>query len=156
MSQLIPALCVFYFAVDCLDPTCSGRGVCVRGECHCFVGWGGPGCESPRASCMEQCSGHGTFLADTNTCNCDHNWTGHDCSTGQNSGRFLIVLVLINNTNTRMYGNTSDSESKIGCKLQFRLTLPTLTSTNTELKQILISVKQRDWTNSCKFRFCTF
>uniref|UniRef100_A0A8C2AGN6 Teneurin-4 n=1 Tax=Cyprinus carpio TaxID=7962 RepID=A0A8C2AGN6_CYPCA len=67
--------------VDCLDPTCSGRGVCVRGECHCFVGWGGPGCESPRASCMEQCSGHGTFLADTNTCNCDHNWTGHDCST---------------------------------------------------------------------------
>ncbi|XP_056114737.1 teneurin-4 isoform X1 [Rhinichthys klamathensis goyatoka] len=67
--------------VDCLDPTCSGRGVCVRGECHCFVGWGGPGCESPRASCMEQCSGHGTFLADTNTCNCDPNWTGHDCST---------------------------------------------------------------------------
>ncbi|XP_067220865.1 teneurin-4 isoform X4 [Chanodichthys erythropterus] len=67
--------------VDCLDPTCSGRGVCVRGECHCFVGWGGPGCESPRASCMEQCSGHGTFLADTNSCNCDPNWTGHDCST---------------------------------------------------------------------------
>ncbi|KAI9548021.1 Teneurin-4 [Dissostichus eleginoides] len=67
--------------VDCMDPTCSGRGVCVQGECHCFVGWGGPGCESPRASCMDQCSGHGAFLADTGTCSCDPNWTGHDCST---------------------------------------------------------------------------
>ncbi|XP_063060855.1 teneurin-4 isoform X2 [Engraulis encrasicolus] len=67
--------------VDCLDPTCSGRGVCVRGECHCFAGWGGAGCESPRASCMDQCSGHGAFLAETGTCNCDPNWTGHDCST---------------------------------------------------------------------------
>lgn len=71
--------------VDCLDPTCSGRGVCVQGECHCFVGWGGPGCESPRASCMDQCSGHGAFLADTGTCSCDPNWTGHDCSTGESS-----------------------------------------------------------------------
>uniref|UniRef100_A0A8C4Z0B6 Teneurin transmembrane protein 4 n=1 Tax=Gadus morhua TaxID=8049 RepID=A0A8C4Z0B6_GADMO len=67
--------------LDCLDPTCSGRGVCVRGECHCFVGWGGPGCESPRASCMDQCSGHGTFLPETGTCGCDPKWTGHDCST---------------------------------------------------------------------------
>uniref|UniRef100_A0A8C5FST6 Teneurin transmembrane protein 4 n=1 Tax=Gadus morhua TaxID=8049 RepID=A0A8C5FST6_GADMO len=69
--------------LDCLDPTCSGRGVCVRGECHCFVGWGGPGCESPRASCMDQCSGHGTFLPETGTCGCDPKWTGHDCSTGE-------------------------------------------------------------------------
>lgn len=76
-------LCVKTLLVDCLDPTCSGRGVCVQGECHCFVGWGGPGCESPRASCMDQCSGHGAFLADTGTCSCDPNWTGHDCSTGK-------------------------------------------------------------------------
>lgn len=91
------AVCSMFFfcAVDCLDPTCSGRGVCVRGECHCFVGWGGPGCESPRASCMEQCSGHGTFLADTNTCNCDPNWTGHDCSTGQCSGRMTKCPMLL-------------------------------------------------------------
>ncbi|XP_055734292.1 teneurin-4-like isoform X6 [Salvelinus fontinalis] len=67
--------------VDCLDPTCSGRGVCVRGECHCFVGWGGSGCENTRASCMDQCSGHGAFLTDTGTCSCDPNWTGHDCAT---------------------------------------------------------------------------
>lgn len=68
----------------------------MRGECHCFVGWGGPGCESPRASCMEQCSGHGTFLADTNTCNCDPNWTGHDCSTGQYCGHKATMAVLVN------------------------------------------------------------
>ncbi|XP_035288814.1 teneurin-4 isoform X4 [Anguilla anguilla] len=67
--------------VDCLDPTCSGRGVCVRGECHCTVGWGGSSCEDPRASCMDQCSGHGAFLPEIGTCSCDPNWSGHDCST---------------------------------------------------------------------------
>ncbi|XP_048837963.1 teneurin-4 isoform X3 [Brienomyrus brachyistius] len=67
--------------VDCLDPTCSGRGVCVRGQCHCLAGWGGPGCESARTSCLDQCSGHGTFLPDTGTCSCHPHWTGQDCST---------------------------------------------------------------------------
>lgn len=81
--------------VDCLDPTCSGRGVCVQGECHCFVGWGGPGCESPRASCMDQCSGHGAFLADTGTCSCDPNWTGHDCSTGESFPQMRINICRI-------------------------------------------------------------
>uniref|UniRef100_A0A2K5WSX6 EGF-like domain-containing protein n=1 Tax=Macaca fascicularis TaxID=9541 RepID=A0A2K5WSX6_MACFA len=66
--------------VDCMDPTCSGRGVCVRGECHCSVGWGGTNCETPRATCLDQCSGHGTFLPDTGLCSCDPSWTGHDCS----------------------------------------------------------------------------
>uniref|UniRef100_A0A8C6ZC92 Teneurin transmembrane protein 4 n=1 Tax=Nothoprocta perdicaria TaxID=30464 RepID=A0A8C6ZC92_NOTPE len=70
----------FSYAVDCMDPTCSGRGVCVRGECHCSVGWGGTNCETPRATCLDQCSGHGTFLPDTGLCSCDPNWTGHDCS----------------------------------------------------------------------------
>ncbi|KAB0377440.1 hypothetical protein FD755_011884 [Muntiacus reevesi] len=66
--------------LDCMDPTCSGRGVCVRGECHCSVGWGGASCETPRATCLDQCSGHGTFLPDTGLCSCDPSWTGHDCS----------------------------------------------------------------------------
>ncbi|XP_069496010.1 teneurin-4 isoform X4 [Ambystoma mexicanum] len=66
--------------VDCMDPTCSGRGVCVRGECHCAVGWGGTNCETTRATCLDQCSGHGTFSAETGLCNCDPSWTGHDCS----------------------------------------------------------------------------
>lgn len=69
-------------AVDCLDPTCSGRGVCVRGECHCSVGWGGTNCETPRATCLDQCTGHGTFLPETGLCSCDPSWTGHDCSIG--------------------------------------------------------------------------
>uniref|UniRef100_A0A8C6XMS0 EGF-like domain-containing protein n=1 Tax=Naja naja TaxID=35670 RepID=A0A8C6XMS0_NAJNA len=68
-------------SLDCMDPTCSGRGVCVRGECHCSVGWGGANCETPRATCLDQCSGHGTFLSETGLCTCDPNWTGHDCST---------------------------------------------------------------------------
>ncbi|XP_041440534.1 teneurin-4 isoform X7 [Xenopus laevis] len=67
--------------VDCIDPTCSGRGVCVRGECHCALGWGGASCENPRATCLDQCSGHGTFQVETGVCSCDPNWTGHDCST---------------------------------------------------------------------------
>nr|XP_060627189.1 teneurin-4 isoform X4 [Anolis sagrei ordinatus] len=66
--------------VDCMDPTCSGRGVCVRGECHCSVGWGGTNCEAPRATCLDQCSGHGTFVPETGLCTCDPSWTGHDCS----------------------------------------------------------------------------
>ncbi|XP_048400349.1 teneurin-1 isoform X3 [Stegostoma tigrinum] len=66
---------------DCLDPTCSGHGVCVQSVCHCAAGWGGLKCEVPAAVCHEQCSGHGTLSPETNTCNCDHNWTGPDCST---------------------------------------------------------------------------
>lgn len=74
---------LLHVTVDCMDPTCSGRGVCVRGECHCSVGWGGTNCETPRATCLDQCSGHGTFLPDTGLCSCDPSWTGHDCSIGK-------------------------------------------------------------------------
>ncbi|XP_071426718.1 teneurin-2 isoform X8 [Pithys albifrons albifrons] len=66
--------------VDCLDPTCSNHGVCVNGECLCSPGWGGVNCELPRAQCPDQCSGHGTYLADTGLCSCDPNWMGPDCS----------------------------------------------------------------------------
>ena len=33
------------FLVDCADPTCSGRGKCLHGECHCTRGWTGTSCE---------------------------------------------------------------------------------------------------------------
>ncbi|CAI5793784.1 teneurin-1-like, partial [Podarcis lilfordi] len=66
---------------DCLDPMCSGHGVCVQGECHCSMGWGGVSCETSLPICQEQCSGHGSFLLDTGVCNCDPKWTGSDCST---------------------------------------------------------------------------
>ena len=31
--------------VDCADPSCSGRGKCLHGECHCSRGWTGTSCE---------------------------------------------------------------------------------------------------------------
>uniref|UniRef100_A0A3Q3G231 Teneurin transmembrane protein 3 n=1 Tax=Labrus bergylta TaxID=56723 RepID=A0A3Q3G231_9LABR len=66
--------------VDCIDPSCSAHGVCIHGECHCQPGWGGASCEIAKAMCPDQCSGHGTHNAETNTCTCDQNWTGPDCS----------------------------------------------------------------------------
>ncbi|XP_040892180.1 teneurin-3-like [Toxotes jaculatrix] len=66
--------------VDCIDPSCSAHGVCIHGECHCQPGWGGASCEIAKAMCPDQCSGHGTYVAETSTCTCDQNWTGPDCS----------------------------------------------------------------------------
>uniref|UniRef100_A0A672Y236 Teneurin transmembrane protein 3 n=1 Tax=Sphaeramia orbicularis TaxID=375764 RepID=A0A672Y236_9TELE len=66
--------------VDCIDPSCSAHGVCIHGECHCQPGWGGASCEIAKAMCPDQCSGHGTYNAETSTCTCDQNWTGPDCS----------------------------------------------------------------------------
>lgn len=70
-------------AVDCIDPSCSAHGVCIHGECHCQPGWGGASCEIAKAMCPDQCSGHGTYNAETSTCTCNQNWTGPDCSLGR-------------------------------------------------------------------------
>lgn len=77
--------CVFgcVSAVDCVDPLCSGRGVCVRGECVCSAGWGGESCETALPACKEQCSGHGTYQAQTGVCVCEQGWSGDDCSIGE-------------------------------------------------------------------------
>lgn len=70
--------------VDCVDPQCGGHGVCVRGECVCSAGWAGVSCDDPLPACQEQCSGHGTYLPESDTCACQPNWTGPDCYTGKN------------------------------------------------------------------------
>ncbi|KAA8588513.1 hypothetical protein FQN60_009858 [Etheostoma spectabile] len=69
--------------VDCIDPQCGGHGVCVRGECVCSAGWAGVSCDDPLPACQEQCSGHGTYLPESDTCTCQPNWTGPDCYTGK-------------------------------------------------------------------------
>ncbi|XP_031415980.1 teneurin-3 isoform X6 [Clupea harengus] len=66
--------------VDCLDPTCSGHGTCIHGECHCNPGWGGTSCEILKTMCPDQCSGHGTYQAESATCACHTDWSGPDCS----------------------------------------------------------------------------
>lgn len=73
-------------AVDCVDPQCGGHGVCVRGECVCSAGWAGVSCDDPLPACQEQCSGHGTYLPESDTCTCQPNWTGPDCYTGKSWG----------------------------------------------------------------------
>lgn len=72
--------------VDCVDPQCGGHGVCVRGECVCSAGWTGVNCDDPLPACQEQCSGHGTYLPESDTCACQPNWTGPDCYTGKTCG----------------------------------------------------------------------
>jgi len=78
---------------------CSNKGLCDRksGECECFDGYEGHACQ--RASCPNDCSGHGTCetiaeLAEdefdniyalwdkdmTMGCKCDAGYTGADCS----------------------------------------------------------------------------
>jgi len=79
---------------------CSNKGICDRkaGECECFDGYEGSACQ--RASCPNECSGHGTCehvktlaaldfdnLYDlwdaemTMGCQCDPGYSGPDCST---------------------------------------------------------------------------
>ncbi|XP_022122591.2 teneurin-m isoform X2 [Pieris rapae] len=73
----------FCAEVDCPHPTCSGHGFCIEGSCVCKKGWKGLDCatmDKDALQCLPDCSGHGTFDVDTQTCSCHARWSGDDCS----------------------------------------------------------------------------
>ena len=85
---LLLLVCVYLQTsiVDCLDPDCSGHGICVNGMCLCGKGWKGADCselEVDSRKCLPDCSGHGTFLIESQSCRCEPGWTGLDCSQGK-------------------------------------------------------------------------
>ncbi|XP_038213466.1 teneurin-m isoform X5 [Zerene cesonia] len=69
--------------VDCPHPTCSGHGFCIEGVCVCKKGWKGGDCatmDTDALQCLPDCSGHGAFDVETQTCTCHARWSGEDCS----------------------------------------------------------------------------
>ncbi|XP_050443335.1 teneurin-m isoform X3 [Adelges cooleyi] len=73
----------FCSEVDCANPNCSGHGVCVEGTCICKKGWKGASCDEmdkDAIQCLPDCTGHGTFDLESQTCQCEPMWSGDDCS----------------------------------------------------------------------------
>lgn len=87
------SLAEFGCLVDCPHPTCSGHGFCFEGNCICKKGWKGLDCavmDKDALQCLPDCSGHGSFDLETQTCTCEPKWSGDDCSKG-----VCVVLVVI-------------------------------------------------------------
>jgi hypothetical protein len=69
-------------------------GVCVEGTCICKKGWKGVNCDEmdkDALQCLPDCSGHGTFDLEAQTCQCEPMWSGEDCSKGK---IYFLVLFL--------------------------------------------------------------
>lgn len=94
-NMTIPCPFPFYTSsADCLDPSCSGHGTCVNGQCYCKAGWQAEDCgtvDQQVYQCLPGCSEHGTYDLETATCVCDRHWTGHDCSQGKIGGIFNLL-----------------------------------------------------------------
>ena len=88
MSGLLTHL--FVTTVTCIDPSCSGNGLCHLGKCVCYKGFKGDHCQLPDKLnlthlCARDCSGHGQFDWDTGQCICQRFFTGKDCEKGKGS-----------------------------------------------------------------------
>lgn len=69
-----------------MDPSCSGHGTCVNGQCYCKAGWQSDDCsivDQQVYQCLPGCSEHGTYDLETGSCVCERHWTGPDCSQGK-------------------------------------------------------------------------
>lgn len=62
----------------CIDPKCSGHGVCIDGvNCKCENGFGGETCAE--MVCPRACSGHGSCLRE-GICKCEDHYAGVACN----------------------------------------------------------------------------
>nr|CAB3264552.1 teneurin-3 [Phallusia mammillata] len=57
--------------------SCRGKGDCIAGRCHCFVGFQGSDCS--QVSCSVHCRGNGVYAH--GKCVCFSGWKGVDCGT---------------------------------------------------------------------------
>ncbi|RWS31258.1 teneurin-m-like protein [Leptotrombidium deliense] len=62
------------------DPRCLEHGQCKNGTCFCSQGWNGKHCTLE--GCPRNCNNRGECVERDNEweCECNPNWTGHDCS----------------------------------------------------------------------------
>uniref|UniRef100_A0AAQ4PXG8 Teneurin-4 n=1 Tax=Gasterosteus aculeatus aculeatus TaxID=481459 RepID=A0AAQ4PXG8_GASAC len=65
-------------SVDDCPSNCLGKGDCVAGPCHSFLGFKGSAC----AACPVLCSGNGQYLK--GRCMCHSGWKGSECDVPTN------------------------------------------------------------------------
>ncbi|XP_067944760.1 teneurin-m-like [Watersipora subatra] len=70
--------------VNCPVSDCSGHGICHAGNCYCETGYRGLHCSVDELknftiACSNDCSGHGSFEPQLQTCTCQAGWRGRNC-----------------------------------------------------------------------------